>query len=204
MASQKWDIPSLLTIDIDGSVKFPDIKQLLDKDMRTLYVKDKSENKEFFIKELGVIYYIGDPESPANEQGLQFKEALDLAIDNFNLPKDYDCDGTVMRLINKLHNEKITEAGKTILAIKKTLHTELILAEKLQTILIDMINRGTTSEDISQFADHVKTINEIINRIPDSTKALNKAYENLLFEKENKVARGQVQITSSMDATNFE
>lgn len=203
MASQNWDIPSLLSIDIDGSVKFPDIRQLLDKDMKTLYIKDKSENKEMFMKELGVVYYLGDPKSPANERGFQFKEALELAVTNFNLPKDYEPSALIFKLVDKLFESKITEAGRAILALKKTLHLELVMAEKMQTILSDLLSQGITAEDMSRIADQAKTINEMINRIPDSVKALDKAYENLIKEKEDNLARGQVKIVSSMDSSSY-
>lgn len=201
MALQNWDIPSLLSISIDGTIQFPNIRALLDKDMRVLYTKDKSEKKEVFMKELGVVYYLGDPTSPANERGLQFNEALKLAIENFDLPKDYTCDATVMRLVDKVYNEKITEAGKTILLIKKALHTETLMADKLQNLLTELIQGAVTQEDISTAADHAKTINEIVTRIPALLSSLDKAYENLIREKETSLARGKTEITSSMDAT---
>ena len=34
----------------------PSITQLLDKDVRLLFVRDTSKNKEMYIKEVGVIY----------------------------------------------------------------------------------------------------------------------------------------------------
>lgn len=77
----------MLTIDETGMPKAPTLKQLLDRDVSLLYTRDKSPNKEMYIKEVGVIYYLGDPKGPCLQEGLSEKEALKKAIENFDLPK---------------------------------------------------------------------------------------------------------------------
>ena len=57
-----------------------------------LYTRDKSPNKEMYVKEVGVIYYLGDPKGPCLQEGLSEKEALKKAIENFDLPKNYQPD----------------------------------------------------------------------------------------------------------------
>jgi hypothetical protein len=54
----------MLTIDETGMPKAPTLKQLLDRDVSLLYTRDKSPNKEMYVKEVGVIYYLGDPKGP--------------------------------------------------------------------------------------------------------------------------------------------
>ena len=49
-------IDSLLTINKTGMPEAPNLTQLLDKDVKLLYLRDKSKNKEMYIKEVGVIY----------------------------------------------------------------------------------------------------------------------------------------------------
>lgn len=66
----------MLTIDETGMPKTPTLKQLLDRDVSLLYTRDKSPNKEMYIKEVGVIYYLGDPKGPCLQEGLSEKEAL--------------------------------------------------------------------------------------------------------------------------------
>lgn len=66
----------MLTIDETGMPKAPTLKQLLDRDVSLLYTRDKSPNKEMYIKEVGVIYYLGDPKGPCLQEGLSEKEAL--------------------------------------------------------------------------------------------------------------------------------
>ena len=40
-----------------------------------------------YIKEVGVIYYLGDPKGPCLQEGLSEKEALKKAIENFDLDR---------------------------------------------------------------------------------------------------------------------
>ena len=60
----------MLVIDDNGMPKAPGIRQLMDKDICALYQQDKSKDKSQFIKDCIVIYYMGDPKSPAKQSGL--------------------------------------------------------------------------------------------------------------------------------------
>ena len=51
----------ILTIDSTGLPKAPSITQILDKDVKALWIRDKSPDKSMYIKEAGVIYYLADP-----------------------------------------------------------------------------------------------------------------------------------------------
>lgn len=66
----------MLTIDETGMPKAPTLKQLLDRDVSLLYTRDKSPNKEMYVKEVGVIYYLGDPKGPCLQEGLSEKKLL--------------------------------------------------------------------------------------------------------------------------------
>ena len=96
----------MLTIDETGMPKAPTLKQLLDRDVSLLYTRDKSPNKEMYVKEVGVIYYLGDPKGPCLQEGLSEKEALKKAIENFDLPKNYQPDVLVWKLIKRYYNQK--------------------------------------------------------------------------------------------------
>ena len=49
-------IDSLLTINKTGMPEAPNLIQLLDKDVKLLYLRDKSKNKEMYIKGLEMYY----------------------------------------------------------------------------------------------------------------------------------------------------
>ena len=69
-------IDTLITIDEDGMPQPPTTRQMIDKDVRSLYNRDKTKDKSIYIAECIVIYYLGDPKSPANQSGLNKAESL--------------------------------------------------------------------------------------------------------------------------------
>lgn len=195
------DIYKLLTVDNTGLPKAPDIKQIQDRDIMLLYTRDKSVGKQQYIKEAGVIYYLGDPQSPAKQQGLSDNEALKMAIDNYNLPKDYKPDTLVNKLIKKYYYSCIGEAGIALEALQKSVHLISIAAVRMNEALNNKLSGDISNEDINDLLDKINVVQKQIQQIPSLTMALKQAYENVRDEKEQQVGRGGITITSSMDAS---
>ena len=195
-----FDINKLLTIDITGYPKPPDIRQIQDKDVMLLYTRDKHPEKENYIKEAGVIYYLGDPQSPARQQGLSDKEALKMAIENYNLPKAYKPDTLVKRLIDKYYYSCIGEAGVALEALQKSMHLVSLAATKINEYLNNKLSGDLSNEDIGALLDRIQNVTKQIQGIPALTLALKTAYDNLRDEKEQQIGRGGQEIISSMDA----
>lgn len=197
---QQINIDKLLTVDETGMPKAPNLRQIFDKDVALLWQRDTTKDKRKYIAECGVIYYLGDPKSPARQQGLTDEEALKMAIDNFNLPKDYQIDSLVRKLIDKYYNQNITEAGVALEVLHKSIHLVSIAATKINDILNRKLSNAISDEDITQILTMMDSVSKRIVEIPALTKALGTAYENLRNEEEQQVARGGKQILSSMDA----
>ena len=125
------NIDSLLTIDDTGMPQAPSIRQLVDKDIALLWQRDTTKDKRNYIAQCGIIYYLGDPKSPARQQGLSDREALDMAIEQFDLPKDYLPDALVKKLIDKYYKQNITEAGIAIENLNKSIHLISLAANKI-------------------------------------------------------------------------
>lgn len=193
-------IEKMLTIDETGMPKAPNIRQLQDKDVALLWQRDTTKDKQKYIKEVGVIYYLGDPKSPAKQQGLSDAESLQLAIDNYNLPKDYVPDSLVRKLIDKYYIENITEAGVALEALRKSIHLSSIAAVRINDRLNKKLSEVLADEDITPILTMIDSVSKRITEIPALTKALGVAYENLRNEEEEQLARGGKQILSSMDA----
>ena len=191
-------IDQLLTIDKTGMPAAPSITQLLDKDVRLLFVRDSSKNKEMYIKEVGVIYYLGDPKGPCLQEGLSEKEALKKAIENFDLPKNYQPDILVWKLIKRYYNQKAGAGMEAVLNIKRGIHNVALAANKLNELLNDKLSDGASLEDVPTVIGYMKQINDLANQFPNTIKALNIAEENLLYEQENAVGRGGTEVISSM------
>lgn len=197
---QQINIDKLLIVDETGMPKAPTLRQILDKDVALLWQRDTTKDKRKYIAEAGVIYYLGDPKSPARQQGLTDEEALKMAIDNFNLPKDYKIDSLVRKLIDKYYNQNITEAGVALEVLHKSIHLVSIAATKINDILNRKLSNAISDEDITQILTMMDAVSKRITEIPALTKALGVAYENLRNEEEQQLARGGKQILSSMDA----
>ena len=197
---QQINIDKILTVDETGMPKAPNLRQILDKDTALLWQRDTTKDKRKYIAECGVIYYLGDPKSPARQQGLTDEEALKMAIDNFNLPKDYKIDSLVRKLIDKYYNQNITEAGVALEVLHKSIHLVSIAATKINDILNRKLSNAISDEDITQILTMMDSVSKRIVEIPALTKALGTAYENLRNEEEQQLARGGKQILSSMDA----
>ena len=194
------NIDSLLTIDDTGMPQAPSIRQLVDKDIALLWQRDTTKDKRNYIAQCGIIYYLGDPKSPARQQGLSDREALDMAIEQFDLPKDYLPDALVKKLIDKYYKQNITEAGIAIENLNKSIHLISLAANKINDLLNAKLTQNITEEDIPGVLVLIDSVSKKISEVPNLVKALGVAYENLRTEEETKMARGGVVISSSMNA----
>lgn len=197
---KKVIIEKMLTIDDTGMPKAPTLRQIQDKDVALLWQRDTTKDKKKYIAEVGVIYYLGDPKSPAKQQGLSDTECLKMAIENYDLPKDYIPDSLVKKLIDKYYKENITEAGVALEALQKTVHLVALSATKISELLNKKLANAISDEDIQSILILQDAVDKRVTEIPNLVKSLGVAYENLRNEEEEQMARGGKQILSSMDA----
>ena len=194
-------IKNLLTFDIYGNVEPISIEQILDKDVLELYTRDYSQDKSKYKQECGVIYYLGDPNSPVRQNGLTEKEALAEAIENFNLPKDYVPDALVARLISRYNINAITPAGVAIENIKRALHRISHASIKISEAIDKLIEGAIEPTDIATFVDLSNKVGKLSTELPNYVSSLKVAQDNLRNETEELEARGGETIQYSMDAT---
>ena len=203
MARNKLDITQLITIDDNGMPVPPNAAQLLDRDIRQLYSRDKDKNKQGYIKDCIVIYYLGDPKSPARQAGLSDAEALKMAIEQADLPKNYIPDTLVIRLIKRYYDENIGEAGRTVENILKGIHNVNLMISKVNDLLNEKLNTTTDLAGVKEAIGLLDDVNDAAGKIPGMIKKLEEAKQNLLYEKETELSRGGVIVSSSMDADNY-
>ena len=201
--NNKLIIDSMLVVDDSGMPVAPTIRQLLNKDMRTLYTRDKTADKRHYIKECIVIYYLGDPKSPARQNGLSDQESLEMAIEQADLPKNYIPDNLVLRLINQYYDENITEAGKVVENIMRGIHNINLSIDLINNVLNEKLKSNINVEDISTILSLIDGVNKKAGEIPSILKTLEEAKQNLMYEKQTEVARGGMSVVSSMDADDF-
>lgn len=203
MPKAKLNIDTLITIDDNGMPVPPSTRQLIDKDIRELYNRDKSKDKTRYIQECIVIYYLGDPKSPAKQSGLSDGECLKMAIEQADLPKSYIPDILVLRLIKRYYEENIGEAGRVVENIIKTLHNTNLAVTSMNSILNEKLNTGLTESDLPNVLAMMANISKIAGDLPSTFKKLEEAKQNLMYEIETQTARGGGNVTSSMDADNY-
>ena len=203
MNNNKLLIDSLLLLDDTGMPQPPTLKQLIDRDVRELYRRDKTKEKKMYIAECIVIYYLGDPKSPAKQSGLSDPEALKMAIEQAGLPKTYIPDVLVLRLIKRYYEENITEAGKVVENILKGVHNINLSIDVINSLLNEKLKSNPTLEEIPIILDMMKRVNEQAGAIPAMLKKLEEAKQNLMYEKETEVSRGGQTVLSSMDAESY-
>ena len=192
------DLDWMLTIDETGMPQAPNIKQLLDRDVALLWTRDKTPDKIQYIKEVGVIYYLGDPKGPCLQEGLSEKESLKRAIENFDLPKDYQPDILVWKLIKRYYNQRVGAAMENVIVLKKGLHNNTLAASKLNELLNEKLNEGASLETAGTIIQLMDSLNKKVSDMPGLLKALQQAEENLLFEQEQTSGRGGEAVISSM------
>ena len=145
MINNRLLIDSLIVIDDSGMPKPPTTRQLIDRDVRELYTRDKSKDKSRYIAECIVIYYLGDPKSPAKQSGLSDPEALKLAIEQAGLEKNYIPDVLVIRLIKRYYEQNITEAGRVVENILKGIHNINLSVDVINNLLNEKLNSHSLS-----------------------------------------------------------
>ena len=203
MNRYKLLIDSLIVIDDNGMPKPPTTRQLIDRDIRELYRRDKSKDKSRYIQECIVIYYLGDPKSPARQSGLSDTEALTMAIEQAGLEKTYIPDILVLRLIKRYYEENITEAGRVVENILQGLHNINLSISVVNNLLNEKLNSTITLDDIPNIVGLMNNINAQSKEIPSILKRLEEAKENLMYEKETETSRGGGVVLSSMDADDY-
>lgn len=203
MAS-KLDIDTLIKIDDTGMPIVPsNIRDLIDKDIRELYNRDRSKDKKKYIQECIVIYYLGDPKSPAQQAGLSTVESLKMAIEQADLPSSYTPDPLVIKLYEKYYNQNIGEAGRTVHNLLKGIHNVNLSIDVINRVLNEKLNTTTDLDTITQVLTLIDQVNKKAGEIPTMIKKLEEAKQNLLYEKETEISRGGNIVSSSMDAENY-
>ena len=193
-------IDSMLVVDDTGMPVPPTIRQLLDRDIRTLYTRDKSKDKKQYIAECIVIYQLGDPKSPARQSGLSEREALKYAIEQAGLNSDYIPDNLVLKLIKRYYDENITEAGRVVENILQTIHNINLGISQINRFLNEKLASPLDGDTIGTILGLVDNVKKQAGDIPSILKKLEEAKQNLLYEQQTELSRGGNAVLSSMDA----
>ena len=160
-------------------------------------------DKKQYIQACIIIYYLGDPKSPARQSGLGDAEALLMAIEQAGLPKEYRPDPLVLRIIDKYYKQNITEAGLVVENINRSLHNINLAIKKLNDILTERLNTSINLDETQTIVGIIDVVSKKAGEIPSILKKLEEAKQNLMYEKQTELSRGGGQVLSSMDAESY-
>lgn len=193
-------IDSMLVVDDTGMPVPPTIRQLIDRDIKALYNRDKTKDKKQYIAECIVIYQLGDPKSPARQSGLSEAEALRYAIEQAGLNSNYIPDQLVLKLIKRYYDENITEAGRVVENILQTIHNINLGISQINRFLNEKLATPLDGDTIGVILTLVDNVKKQAGDIPSILKKLEEAKQNLLYEQQTELSRGGNAVLSSMDA----
>lgn len=194
------NIDSMLVVDDTGMPVPPTIRQLIDRDIKSLYTRDKTKDKKQYIAECIIIYQLGDPKSPARQSGLSEPEALRYAIEQAGLNANYIPDQLVLKLIKRYYDENITEAGRVVENILQTIHNINLGISQINRFLNEKLATPLDGDTIGVILNLVDNVKKQAGDIPSILKKLEEAKQNLLYEQQTELSRGGNAVLSSMDA----
>ena len=197
---KKLTIDSMLVVDDTGMPVPPTVRQLIDRDIKALYNRDKTKDKKQYVAECIVIYQLGDPKSPARQSGLSEAEALRYAIEQAGLNSNYIPDQLVLKLIKRYYDENITEAGRVVENILQTIHNINLGISQINRFLNEKLATPLDGDTIGVILTLVDNVKKQAGDIPSILKKLEEAKQNLLYEQQTELSRGGNAVLSSMDA----
>ena len=193
-------IDSMLVVDDTGMPVPPTVRQLIDRDIKALYNRDKTKDKKQYVAECIVIYQLGDPKSPARQSGLSEAEALRYAIEQAGLNSNYIPDQLVLKLIKRYYDENITEAGRVVENILQTIHNINLGISQINRFLNEKLATPLDGDTIGVILTLVDNVKKQAGDIPSILKKLEESKQNLLYEQQTELSRGGTAVLSSMDA----
>lgn len=126
------------------------------KPIRDLYNKDTSDNKETFMKQLSVIYFMADPRSSYNYI-LDLDDRFQAIKEQEGLPKNFKIDKQLQSAID-IYKEHTTTSSSLLLESTK------IAVEKIRTFLRDI--DLTKTDDKGKPIYTINSVTAAIKQIP--------------------------------------
>lgn len=191
------DITGMLAVNDQGIPFAPNLYQIQNKDVKELYVRDITPNKTRYMQEVGVIYYLADPKSPANQMGYSRPEALIVAKQNYGIDANWEPDELVLRIVDE-YKKGWTPAEETFNSAARALHNANLAANFISEQLSVKMSSGLQSDDTLVVIDYINKLSAIINLLPNQLKTINEAKQALLLDNQQRKARGGKVITTSM------
>lgn len=205
---KKFNLHHILNFDSNGNVADLTTEQLLDKDVRALFMDHKANNDMEGYKNIcGVIYYMGDPNSPPSQEGLNEDDCLKRAIHDFELPPEWMPTPLISNIIAKFRKSEYTILHTAALSLQRAVNTSITIADKYNELLTRKLTSIQTNTDNKDSLDVTTVIVSMLQQIrkeitefPNLVEKLKAAQEAIVNEAEDVTLRGGGAMSESMNA----
>lgn len=191
-----------LTIKRTATFMIPEVKALIRRDRGGVIKGDYDGRlKELAMREIMYAWWVVNVNSPGCLRGLEGKALIKDAKENLDLPDDWNPDATVLAWVAKY--KKFHYESKAVVAIKDlidALNNISTVNSKLIGIIKDKIEATDDATALATIIAAQDSITKKVIEIPNQVKGLKNLYEEIRREeKQVKIGKGNVAITSSMD-----
>ena len=170
-------------LEYDDYTISPTQEAFLIRPIRNLFNKDRTKNKDKFMTQMSILYFVSDPRS-SYAYILDEKERLAEVLRQEGLPKNYKLDPDLISAIEEYKKHVKTTSSELIdatrLAIKK-------LSEYLSNIDFN------AEDDKGKPKYTISNITSALKQIPDLLEQLNTVEKKLKAEIEETEARGSAE-----------
>ncbi|KAA6357423.1 MAG: hypothetical protein EZS28_047050, partial [Streblomastix strix] len=184
-------------------------EQLLDKDVRALYQDCAARNvlNTEYLSICCVIYYMGDPNSPPMQEGLNEDECLRRAKQNYELPDSWVPTPIITNIIAKFRDSEFTILNTAAISLQRAVNTSMTVADKYNDLLTRKLVSIQTNVDSKDSLEATSAIVSMLQQIrkevvefPSLVDKLKAAREAVLNEAEDVTLRGGGSMSESMNA----
>ena len=101
---------------------------------------------------------------------------------------------------SRYENENLTEAGRVVENILRTIHNINLGINQINIFLNDKLSNPLDGDTIGVILGLVDNVKKQAGDIPSILKKLEESKQNLLYEQQTELSRGGTAVLSSMDA----
>lgn len=152
----------------------PTQEAFLIKPIRDLYNQDTSEDKETFMQQLSIIYFMADPRSSYNYI-LDEKERLKEIIVQEGLPKNYKVSKQILEAIEIYKKHVITTSYQLLQDVKIAIDKVRQFLRDVDLTLLD--DKGKPVYTIQSITSAIKQIPQLSKDVIEAEKTISKEIE---------------------------
>lgn len=173
----------------------PTEEAFLIKPIRDLYNADKTKNKEKFMQQMSILYFMVDPRSTYNYI-LSDEDRLQAILDQEGLPKDYKIDAKLQKAMDIYKEHTLTSSYLLLQDMKIAIDKVRQFLRDVDLSLLD--DKGKPVYTINSVTTAIKQIPQLAKDVLEAEKIVTKE-----IEEQGRARGGNQHKTLFEDGFNF-